>query len=74
MFSTSSIGAEDECIKVYDPAKKELLATLNTYKDASKFLGLSDHIIKGAITAKTRRFSPHLNKEVAIRLGLKTKK
>lgn len=71
MFSTSSIGAADECIKVYDPAKKELISTLNTYRDAVRFLGLSDVVIKAAALTKTRRFSPYLNKEVAIRIGLK---
>jgi hypothetical protein len=71
MFSTSSIGSENECIKVYDPEKKELISTLNTYKDAVKLLGLSDGVIKAAALSKTRRFSPHLNKEVAIRIGLK---
>ena len=71
MFSTSSIGSENECIKVYDPEKKELISTLNTYKDAVKLLGLSDGVIKAAALSKTRRFSPNLNKEVAIRIGLK---
>jgi hypothetical protein len=71
MFSSTCIGIEDECIKVYDPTKQELLATFDRYKDASRFLGLSDKIIRGAISSKTRRFSPYLNKEVAIRLGLK---
>jgi hypothetical protein len=73
MFSTSYIGVDNECIKIYDPTKQELLATFDRYKDASRFLGLSDNIIKGAITSKTRRFSPTLNKEVAIRLASKKK-
>lgn len=74
MFSTSYIGVEDECIKIYDPTKQELLATFDRYKDASRFLGLSDNIIKAAATTKSRRFSPTLNKEVAIRLASKNKK
>ena len=71
MFSTSSIGSQDECIKIYDPEKKELIKTFSRYKDAVRFLGLSDGVIKAAALKKTRRFSPYLNKEVAIRVGLK---
>jgi hypothetical protein len=73
MFSTNYIGVDNECIKIYDPAKQELIATFDRYKDASRFLGLSDKIVRGAITTKTRRFSPTLNKEVAIRLASKKK-
>lgn len=73
MFSTNYIGVENECIKIYDPSKQELLATFDRYKDASRFLGLSENIIKGAVVSKTRRFSPHLNKEVAIRIASKKK-
>ena len=71
MFSTSYLGSEDECIKVYDPVKKELLRVFDRYKDASRFLGLTEKVIRGAVSSKTRRFSPYLNKEVAIRVGLK---
>lgn len=73
MFSTKSLGSEDECIKIYDPVNRELLRVFDKYKEASRFLGLTEKIIRGAISTKTRRFSPFLNKEVAIRVAVKKK-
>lgn len=69
-----NVGLEDECIKVYDPSIKEQIGAFATYGKAEKFLGLSAKIIKNAVVSKTRRFSPFLNKEVAIRMGAKTEK
>ena len=65
---------EDICIKVYDPEKKELIATYNSYKEASSKLGLTYKVIKGAAKAKTRRFSERFNKEIAIRVASAFKK
>lgn len=62
-------GDTDICIKVYDPAKKELIATYKTYTQAARKLGLTYKIVYLACVNKTRRFSPYLNKEVAIRLS-----
>jgi hypothetical protein len=59
--------ADDICIKVYDPAKKELIATYRNYTEAARKLGLTYKIVYVACTNKTRRFSPILNKEVALR-------
>jgi hypothetical protein len=64
-------GQEDICVKVYDPEKKELIATYNTYKEASSKLGLSYKVISAAAKNKTRRFCDRLNKEIAIRIGSK---
>ena len=69
---TNHVGVEDECIKVYNPAKQEMLRVFDTYGQASKYLGLSDTVIKGAAISKKRKFSPYLNMEVAIRVSLKT--
>jgi hypothetical protein len=66
-------GIEDECIKVYDPIKKQLIAIYDTYVIASKKLGLTHRCIKHAAITKSRRFSPILNKEIAIRLASKNK-
>jgi len=66
-------GHEDICIKVYDPEKKELIATYDSYKEASSKLGLSYKVITGAIKNKTRRFCQRFNKEVAIRVAGKKK-
>ena len=66
-------GIEDECIKVYDPINKQLIATYDTYVMACKKLGLTHKSIKNATITKSRRFSPILNKEIAIRLASKNK-
>lgn len=66
------IGNEDECIKVYNPAKQELLRTFDTYGQAANYLGISHKILRNAAHSKTRRFSPLLNMEVAIRVRKKT--
>lgn len=59
--------ADDICIKVYDPIKKELIATYRNYTEAARKLGLTYKIVYVACANKTRRFSPILNKEVALR-------
>ena len=68
---SSHIGTEDECIKVYDPAKQELLKVFDTYGEVSRYTGLTQKILRNAAITKTRRFSPYLNKEIALRIGLK---
>lgn len=67
----NQLGMEDECIKVYDVEKKELIGTYDTYVKAEKATGLNVKVLKGAVVAKTRRFSKLLNKEIAIRLARK---
>lgn len=64
-------GHEDIYVKVYDPEKKELIATYDTYKEASSKLGLSYKVISAAAKNKTRRFCERLNKEIAIRTASK---
>jgi hypothetical protein len=59
------------CIKVYDPAKQELIAVYQSYKEAGKYLGLSGKIVHDACVHKSRKFSPFLKKEVAIRISKK---
>jgi hypothetical protein len=66
-------GYEDECIKVYDPVKKECIAVYDNYFKAEKALGLTAKVLRGAARSKTRRFSPFLNKEIAIRVAAKEK-
>ena len=68
----SHLGVEDECIKVYNPTKQEVLRVFDTYGQAAKYLGISDNTIKTAALTKKRKFSPNLNMEVAIRVTLKT--
>jgi len=66
------IGTEEECIRIYNPLKQEIIRVCDTYTQASRYLGLSDGIIKNAAATKKRKFSPILNMEVAIRVTLKT--
>lgn len=72
-MNVDKFGADDICIKVYDPNKKELIAIYNTYSEAAKRLGLTHRSVSSACLNKTRRFSPFLNKEVAIRASAKNK-
>ena len=69
---TNHVGVEDECIKVYNPAKQEMLRVFDTYAQAAKYLGITDTVVKSASLTKKRKFSPYLNMEVAIRVSLKT--
>lgn len=66
-------GADDICIKVYDPEKKQLIAVYKNYTEAARKLGLTYKVIHAACINKTRRFSPILNKEVALRAAAKEK-
>ena len=69
----NDIAAENEYLKIYDPAKQELIKECDTYVDAERFTGISNRILRGAAIHKTRRFSPFLNKEIAIRVAVKKK-
>lgn len=66
-MSFEKFGADDICIKVYDPVNKELIAVYDNYAQAGRRLGLTGKIVATACMNKTRRFSPFLKKEVAIR-------
>lgn len=72
-MSFDKFGANDICIKVYDPEKQELIAVYNNYTEAARKLGLTYKVIFSATMNKKRRFSPFLNKEVAIRVAAKEK-
>ena len=70
-MGVDKFGADDICIKVYDPSKQELIAIYDNYAQASKKLGLSPKAVHAACRNKTRRFSPFLKKEVAMRASAK---
>jgi hypothetical protein len=72
-ISINNFCSEDECIKIYDVEKKELIGVYPTYKKAEIATGLNPKVLRGAIKSKTRRFSPILKKEIAIRIGAKIK-
>jgi hypothetical protein len=65
------ICAKDEYLKIYDPEKKEVIKECDTYVDAELFTGISNKILRNAAAHKTRRFSPFLKKEIAIRVASK---
>jgi len=72
-MNVDKFGADDICVKVYDPEKQELIVVYDNYAQAAKKLGLTAKVVHGACRNKTRRFSPILNKEVALRASAKTK-
>jgi hypothetical protein len=65
--------AQDEYLKIYDPSKQEVIKECNTYVDAEVYTGIPNKILRNAAVHKTRRFSPFLNKEIAIRVAVKKK-
>lgn len=74
MSSIRNLGQEDICYKVYDPIEKKLIVSYNTCRETSDKLGLSQTVVRSAAVNKTRRFSPVLNKEVAIRIATRKPK
>lgn len=68
-MTVNDILTEDQRIKVYNPEKKELIGEYDTYKKAEKATGLSAKILRGAALSKTRRYSPYLKMEIAVRLS-----
>ncbi len=69
MGRIEAFGSNDECVKVYDPEKKELIGIYNSYCNAAKKLGLTNRSVRDAAINKNRRYSPILKKEVAIRIA-----
>lgn len=65
--------AQDEYLKIYDPSIQQVIKECDTYVDAEVFTGIPNKILRNAATHKTRRFSPFLNKEIAIRIAVKKK-
>lgn len=65
--------AQDEYLKIYDPSKQELIKECDTYVDAEVFTGIPNKKLRDAAVHKTRRFSPFLNKEIAIRVATRKK-
>jgi hypothetical protein len=63
--------AKDEYLKIYDPSKQELIKECDTYVDAEIYTGIQAKILRNAVRYKTRRFSPFLDKEIAVRVGIR---
>jgi hypothetical protein len=62
---------QEQYLKIYDPVKQELIKECDDYVEAERFTGISNKILRSASMSKTRRFSPFLNKEIAIRVAAK---
>jgi hypothetical protein len=69
----NSISEDDLCVKVYDPRNRELIAIYENYKKAALKLGVSETLIRKKIVNKKRLYSPILDLEVAIRIGVRSK-
>jgi hypothetical protein len=70
-MNPNKFGYEDECIKIYDPSKKECIAVYDNFGKAERGLGITSKVLRIAAKSKTRRFSPFLNKEIAVRVSKK---
>jgi hypothetical protein len=71
-MKVNKFGAEDECIKVYNPLEKKVIAVYSNPNKASNRLGISSSVIVNRCITKERIFSPLLNMEIAIRKSVKT--
>lgn len=60
----------DTCIKVYDPEKQELIAVYKSFSKAANRLGVRNSTVQHKCESKNRLFSPILEKEVAVRIGV----
>lgn len=60
---------DNTCLKVYDVNTKQVIATYDTYKQASQKLGLTEKAISYRTSTKQRFHSPKLNKEVTCRIS-----
>jgi len=65
--------AQDEYLKIYDPSKQEVIKKCYTYVDAEVYTGIPNKILRNAAVHKTRRYSPFLKMEIAIRVAVKNK-
>lgn len=71
MYKTKSdVLYEDNCIKVYDPEKKELIAVYKTLAKTAGRLGVGSSTVQHKCESKRRLFSPTLGKEVAVRMNV----
>ena len=70
-MNVDKFGVDDICIKVYDPTNQQVIVTYDNYTEAARKLGLTYKLVYTGCTKKIRRFSPYLNKEVALRVASK---
>lgn len=73
MAGIDTFGFEDLEIRVYDPQTKKVLNRFDNYNRAGYVLGISPRAVKNACETKTRRHSPTLKMDVALRLVNKNK-
>lgn len=68
-----TFGFDDLEVRAYDPATKTIVKRFVSYKRAGYELGLDPNVVRDACLAKKRKYSPNLDKEVALRLMNKNK-
>ena len=73
MAGIDTFGFEDLEIRVYNPETKKVIDKFSNYNRAGYVLGISPRAVKHACDTKIRRYSPTIDKEVAIRIVNKNK-
>jgi len=68
-----TFGYDDMEIRIYDPATKTVIKRFSTAKRAGYELGIPADSVRDGFMTKKRKYSPILDKEVAIRLMNKNK-
>lgn len=68
-----TFGFDDLEVRAYDPATKTVIKRFKSYKRAGYELGLNPDVVRDACLGKKRKYSPTLDKEIALRLMKKEK-
>lgn len=74
MTGLDTFGYEDLEVRVYNPETKEVVNKFDNFNRAGYILGISPRAVREACINKTRRYSPALKMDVALRLVNKNKK
>lgn len=61
-------GFDDLEVRVYDPQTKTIIKKFETINKAANQLGLTVPMVRLACSTRKRKYSPSLDKEVALRL------
>lgn len=73
MNGIDTFGYDDLEIRVYNPETKEVVDKFDNFNRAGYVLGISPRSVREACISKTRRYSPRIGIDVAIRLVNKKK-
>lgn len=70
-ITANAMLSEQITVNVYDPEKKELIATYDSMAIATRKLGIGRNVIRRMFEQRNRAYSPILKKEVACRVAKK---